>query len=165
MRLLRRVEAGAAGGLVAAVTVAAFFFVQGAINLHPLSVAVALASGLLGGASRDPGATSQMISFVVVPLEIIAYTVVHVLVFAVVGATAALVVNVSPFWQGLAGAVAYTCVVCTGLLYLARWFVGAPTALDVLGLPRVLLANALAGVVIAAALYLGKQSDRRGLTV
>jgi hypothetical protein len=90
---------------------------------------------------------------------------VHVLTFAIVGASTALVVRVSTFWKSLAGSVIYATVVCTGLLYVVGWLAGSPVALDVLGLPRVLLANALAGAIIGTALYLGQQSYVRELEV
>lgn len=164
-RLVHRLEAGAAGGIAAAVAIAALFFMEGAVDLHPLSAATSLATGLLGGGSGGSGAASQVGSYVIVPLEMAAYSVVHLLAWVAIGVTAAFVVKASAFWTSLAGAVAYTCIAGTGLLYLVRWFADAPVALDVLGFPRVLLANALAGAVIGTALYLGEQSDRRGMTM
>ncbi len=162
-RYLHRVQAGAAGGLLGAVAVAALFFLQGALALHPLTVPAALASALFSGGSAGSGAAGSLGSYFLLPLEILAYTVVHVTVFAAVGASAALVLNGSGFWRSLAGGVAYTSVTCTGLLYLVLWFADTPVALDVLGLPRVLLANALAGAIIGTALYLVDQGDDRAM--
>ncbi|HKI95239.1 MAG TPA: hypothetical protein VJ992_08115 [Gemmatimonadales bacterium] len=158
-RVALRAEAGAAGGLVAAVVVAALFLVDGAIHLHPLAVPEALASGLLGGGNGASGAISQAGSFAVVTVEVTAYTVVHLLTFAAVGATAAFVIDISSFWKGLLGSVAYVGIACTGLLYFVRWMVDTPVALDVLGLPRVIAANAVAGAIIGTALYLGEHGD------
>jgi len=154
-----RAEAGIAGGLIAAVVVAALFFLDGAIHLHPLAVPQALASGLLGGGNDASGAISQVGSFAVVTVEIVAYTLVHLLTFGAVGATAAFVVDVSSFWKGLLGGVAYVGIACTGLLYFVGWMADTPVALDVLGLPRVLVANVIAGGIIGTALYLGEHGE------
>lgn len=162
-RFVLRVQAGAAGGLIAAIAVAALFFLLGAIRLQPFSVPASLASGLFGGGSSATGATSQPGSFVAIVVEILAYTAVHLLAFGAVGATAGLVVTASSFWKSVLGGAAYAAVACTILLYLVRWLADAPVAVDVLGLPRVLLANALAGAIIGTAIYLGEQSSAREL--
>ncbi len=161
MRVAHRVQAGVAGGLLAAAAVAGLFFVEGALRLQPLVIPTALASALFGGAGNSPGMISQVQSFVVLVLQVLGYTVLHLLTFAAVGATAAFILNASAFWKSLAGGVAYTSIVCTGLLYVLRWYAGTPVAIDVLGLPRVLLANALAGAIIGTALYLEERGAAR----
>ncbi len=160
-RVVVRVEAGAAGGLAAAIAVAILFFVQGAISLHPFAVPVSLASGLFSGANGGQAAIGQPQSFIVLTLQMLAYTVLHLLAFAGVGAMAGLIVRSATFWRSALGGAAFATVACTALLYLARWFLGAPVAVDVLGLPRVLLVNAAAGAIIGTALYLGEQSYAR----
>ena len=165
VRWVHRVQAGAAGGLVAGGVVAAFFFLVGAIDLHPLAVPASLASGLFGGGGAAPGVASPPESFVVLAVEMLAYTAIHLLAFTGVGASAGMAVKASTFWRTLLSSTLYVTVACTGLLYLAGWFVATPVAVDVLGLPRVLLANAVAGTVIGTALYLQEQSDAREMTV
>lgn len=157
---LGRAAAGAAGGLTAAVVIAILFFVEGAIHLRPMGVPVALASGKLSGAS-SAGASGQVDSAVMQGVEVLAYTVLHLLTFAAVGAVAAFVVDASAVWKSVLGGIAYASVAYTGLLYAARWIVDAPVALDVLGLPRVLAANAVAGAIIGMALYLAQYDDER----
>jgi hypothetical protein len=161
--LLERAPAGAAGGLTAAIVIAILFFVEGAIHLHPLGVPVALASGMLGGGSSSAGASGQVDSVVILAIQVLAYTVLHLLTFAAVGALAAFVVDASAVWTSVLGGIAYASVAYTGLLYAARWIVDAPVALDVLGLPRVLAANAVAGAIIGIALYLAEHGDVRRL--
>jgi hypothetical protein len=162
---LHRAEAGTAAGLLAAVTVAMLYFLEGALRLHPLSVPAALASGLFGGVGSGPRALGPGGSFVVLGvelLEILGYTVLHLLAFAAVGAVAAFVLDVSTMWTGALGGAAFAGVAGTGLMYMVRWAVGTPVALDVLGLPGVLLTNALAGAVIGISLYLTEHHDPRG---
>jgi len=160
---LLRAESGTAGGLIAAVVVAVLFFVQGAITLHPLSVPAGLASGLFGGAdSSGTGFFGRAGTDVAMGFEVVAYTVVHLLVFAAVGASAVLVVDSSTFWRSVIGGIAYAGATCTGLLYLVRWTVSTPVALDVVGLPRVLMANAVAGAIIGVSLHLAERETRRG---
>ncbi|MGH7582314.1 MAG: hypothetical protein ACREL5_03700 [Gemmatimonadales bacterium] len=163
-RFLLRAEAGAVGGLVGAVAVALLFFFERAIHLHPLAVPTALASGFLGGASgasSGSGMLGGVSSDLVIILEMLVYTVVHLLTFAAVGFSAVFVVDGSRFWTSLWGGAAYAGVTCTALLYLVRWIAGTPVALDVVGLPRVLLANVLAGAIIGVALYTAEHSGER----
>lgn len=158
-QLFLRVQAGATGGVIAAVAVAALFLVQGAIQLHPLSTPAALATGFFGANPSGAGGTSSVTSVIVLGVEILAYTVIHVLTFAAVGTTAAFVLDGAAFWRSLWGGVAYAGIGCTGLLYGVRLVAGTPVALDVLGLPRVLLANALAGAIIGTVIYLVEHGE------
>jgi hypothetical protein len=161
MRIARRVEAGAAGGLLAGIAVAALFFVQGAISLHPFTVPASLASGLFSGGSGGPVTMSQPAAFLVLLLEVLAYTALHALAFVAIGAIAGLVVNGQTLWSSAFSGAAFSTAACTGLLYLAGWFFDAQVALDVLGLPRVLLVNAAAGVIIGTSLHLSNRSYAR----
>lgn len=163
-RFQRRAEAGAVAGFLAAVAVAVLFFIGGALRLHPLSVPGALASGLFGGAvsgSKALGPVGSLVVFGVELVEILAYTALHLLAFAAVGAAAAFVLDVSELWTSAAGGAAFAGVTCTGLMYLAGSVAATPLALDVLGLPRVLLTNALAGAIIGLSLYLTEHHDER----
>lgn len=164
-RFLLRAEAGAVAGLLGGIAVAALFFVQGAIHLHPLAVPSELASGLFGGAANNPGSTSGLGSDVVSVLKTLEYTIAHLLAFAAVGVSAAFILDGSRFWTSVWGGAAYVGAVCTGLLYAVSWIAVTPVALDVLGLPQVLLANMLAGAIIGTALYMAAHSvDRDGVT-
>lgn len=164
LRLLHRAEAGAAAGLLAAVAVAILFFIEGALHLHPLSIPSELASALFGGGARGSqalGPVGRFVALVLELLEILAYTALHLLAFAAVGAVAAFVLDVSTMWTSAVGGAVFASLACTGLMYMVRWVADAPVALEVLGLPRVLLTNAVAGAIIGLSLYLTERHDPR----
>lgn len=158
-RLLLRAEAGAAGGLIGAVAVAALFLVKGAIHLHPFAVPAALSSGLLGGASNGSGMSGGLGSDLLTILEMLVYAVLHLLTFAAVGVGAGFFVDGSRFWKSVGIGAVYAGVTCTGLLYVVSGVAATPVAVDVLGLRWVLLANMLAGAIIGAALYVVEHGD------
>lgn len=150
---LLRVEAGAFAGLLAGMSVAVFFLVQGVIHLRPFAVPVDLASSLLGW-SRGGDSSGPVGSLAILGLGVIVYTGLHLATFAAIGVGAAFLLDGRYFLPSLVGGVIYGSIACTGLLYATRWMVDAPVALDVLGLGRVLQANALAGGIIGTVLYL-----------
>ena len=156
MRFLLRAQTGAIGGLFAAVAVAVVFFAVGAMHLHPLAVPVNLASGLFGDTNQASGGLSQLDADVIIGVEVLAYTALHLLVFAVVGAGAVFVLRGASFWSNVLGGAVYGGVAYTSLRYLIGWIADTPLALDLLGLPRVLLVNGLAGTIIGAFLYLAE---------
>ena len=164
MGFLERAKAGAGAGFLAGVGIALLFLLEGLVHLRPFSIPAALATGLLGGGSAPAAASplDQVTSFVVVGFEVSVYGVLHLVTFAAVGAAAAFVLKVTSFWKSLWGGVAYGTLGCTGLLYVSRWFVDTPVALDVLGLRTVLLANAVAGGIIGIGLYLYRTGDVAG---
>lgn len=153
MRFLRRVAVGAKAGLLAGVGVAVLFLIEDAVRLRPLSTPAALASGLLDGGAAG-GLIERLASGGALAAWIMAYTLLHLLVFAGVGVIAAFALEVRSFWRALLGGAVYGSVVCTGFLYGARWIVESPIALDALGVPSVLLANAMAGAILGLALHL-----------
>jgi len=160
-RLLLRAEAGAAGGLIAAVAVAAVFFLRGALQLHPLSVPADLASGLFGNANGASAPTNTLGSNIVLGVEILGYSIVHLLAFAAIGVSAAFILSGSRFWTSVLSGAGFGAVTCTGLLYTVRLVAGTPVALDVVGLPRVLMVNALAGAIIGMSLYIAEHGEQR----
>jgi hypothetical protein len=160
MKSLRRAQAGAMAGLLAGIAVAVLFLIRGAIHLQPFSVPVDLASGLLGNPGTG-GPLGPAGAFAVLSLEVLAYTVIHLLTFVAIGLAAAFVLQENSIWTSLVGGAVYGTVVCTGLLYATRWLAGVPVALNVLGLGPVLLANALAGAIIGAILFLAREDGAR----
>lgn len=159
MRFLRRVAAGAAAGTVAGIAVAVFYLVVGAVRLHPFVVPVTLSSELLraGNLAATTGEAVRLASLESLGVQVVTYTVLHLLIFAVVGVAAAFILDVGSFWRSLLGGVAYGGVVCTALLYASGWVAATPIAVHSLGLRSVLLANAMAGGVLGLALHLGHQ--------
>ena len=174
MRFFRRAAIGAAAGLVAGIAVAVFFLIEGAVHLRPFAVPVALASGLLGWGSTGATAAAQVAgttaaqaagtaprveSFGALGVEVLVYTVIHLLTFAAVGATAAFLVGVRSFWRSILGGVVYGSIVCTGLLYASGWIAATPVSLHDLGLRSVLLADAMAGAILGLGLHLAQPAD------
>ncbi|MEO7157532.1 MAG: hypothetical protein ABI039_08230 [Vicinamibacterales bacterium] len=164
-RHLLRVEAGAIGGLIGAVAVALFFFVQGATHLHPLAVPSALTSAWVGGVSGSSAAAARVGSDAVNILQVLVYTVLHLVAFAVVGMSAAFALDGSRFWRSVWGGAAYVGGACTALLYIVSWITDTPLAPQVLGLGRVLFANMLAGAIIGVALYMVEHGDHPNVAV
>jgi hypothetical protein len=158
MRSLQRAATGAEAGLLAGGGVAILFLVEDAIQLQPFSTPLALASGVVGFGSVDlhAGLVSQIAGFGALGVTLLAYTALHFLSFAAVGVAAAFVLDVTSFWTSLWSGVAYGTVACTGLLFGGRWIADAPFAPDALGMPSVLLANAMAGAILGIGLHLAR---------
>jgi len=157
MSILRRVAAGMKAGLLAGIGVAFLFLVEDAFRLRPLATPAVLASGLLEGGAAG-ALIERLAAGGALAGWIVTYTLLHLVVFAGVGAAAAFILEVESFWKALLGGAVYGSVVCTAFLYGAQWIVETPIALDALGLPSVLLANAMAGTILGLALHL-EQSD------
>ncbi|HSG50332.1 MAG TPA: hypothetical protein VLA43_21070 [Longimicrobiales bacterium] len=163
MRFLRRVATGAEAGLLAGAAVALLFLVQDGVQLRLFSTPLALASGLLGSSTVEPdgGFVARVAGFSVLGARIIAYTLVHFFVFAAVGVAGAFVLKVTSFWTSLWGGVVYGSVLCTGLLYGGLWMGDSSVALATLagmGMPTILLTNAMAGAVLGMGLHLAESS-------
>ena len=164
MRFLRRVAAGAAAGTIAGIAVAVFYFVVGAVRLQPFVVPVTLSSELLraGNIAATAGEAARLASLESLGAQVVTYTVLHLLIFAVVGVVAAFILDLRSFWLSLLGGAAYGSVACTALLYASGWIAATPIAVHSLGLRSVLLANAMAGGVLGLALHLRHQMHLGG---
>ncbi|MEO8480259.1 MAG: hypothetical protein ABI542_11580 [Gemmatimonadota bacterium] len=162
---LLRAEGGAAGGLIGAVAVAVMFFINGAIHLTPLAVPSALTSAWFAGTSAGSSAPTGLSLNLVVVLNLLVYTALHLVTFAIVGVSATFVVEGSRFWKSVCTGAIYAGVVCTGLLYVVGSVRNTPVALEVLGLHRVLLANMLAGAMIGGALYVVEHGAEHDVAV
>lgn len=158
MSILKRVTAGAEAGLLAGAGVALFFLIQGAVHLQPLATPLSLASGLLGPETADPGGgtLARVAAGAALGATLLIYTALHFLTFAAVGVGGAFLLDASSFWVSLGKGVAYGSVLCTGLLYGSRWMTDAPVAIDAVGLPTVLLVNAMAGAILGLGLHLAQ---------
>jgi len=166
MRFLRRVATGAQAGVLAGVAVAGFYLIEGVVRLHPFAVPVTLSSELLRASNvgMDPGNAARVASFGSLGAQVVTYTVIHLVTFTVVGIAAAFILDVGSFWKTLFGGIAYASVVCTALLYASGWVAATPVALHSLGLPSVLLANAMAGGVLGLVLHLQQTEVKAGDT-
>lgn len=160
MHLVKRALAGAEAGLLAGAGVAAFFFIQDAVHLQPLATPIALASGLLGAGASTPDGDllSRAVAFGLLGAGVLAYTALHFLVFAAGGVAGAFLIQATSFWRSLVSGVAFGSVLYTGLFYGSRWLAGTQVSLDVLGLPSILLVNAMGGALLGLGMHLA-QSD------
>jgi hypothetical protein len=176
MRFFHRAAIGAVAGLVAGIAVAIFFLIEGAVHLRPFAVPVALASGLLGWGGAGGTAAAQVAntaaahvagtappsgeSLGVLGVEVLVYTVIHLLTFAAVGAGAGFLLGFRSFWRSILGGVVYGSIVCTGLLYASGSIAATPVSLHDLGLPSVLLADAMAGAILGLGLHLARSAGQ-----
>ncbi len=135
------------------------------VHSRPLAVPVALTSAWVGGVSGVSVAAGLWGSDFVNILQVLVYTVAHLLVFAAVGASAAFVLEGSRFWKSVCGGALYVGGACTVLLYVVSWITDSPVAPQVLGLRGVVLANLLAGATVGVALYMVEHGDHRDVVV
>ena len=156
MSLYRRATHGAEAGLLAGGAVVALFLFQDAVRLAPLATPSALTQGFFGpgGVAFDTALLAQAAAMVGTGMSLLAYTVLHFLTFALVGVSAAFVLGGGAWWGAVAGGALYGVTVCTGAFYGARYLLHAPIHFDQIGLPTVLVANLVAGVVMGGGLYL-----------
>jgi hypothetical protein len=160
MGIIKRVAGGAEAGVIAGAGVALLFLVQDVVQLQPLSTPVALAEGLLGPGTApvDGALLGRVAGYGVLGVKLLVYSLIHFGVFVGVGVSAAFLLNTASFWASLWGGVAYGTVLCTGLLYGGSWFAGGMSTVGALGVPGVLLVNAMAGAILGVGLHLA-QSD------
>lgn len=157
MRLYRRALLGAEAGLLAGASVIALFFIQDAFHLAPLSTPNALASGFVGpaGTTVDTGLLATATGFIGWGLLLVAYTLTHFVTFAGVGVVAAFLFRGLTWGKALVGGALYGATVCTGVFYGGRYLLDAPVHLVEVGVPSVVVANLVAGVVLGGGLFLG----------
>lgn len=157
----RPVPDGVLAGFVAGIAVIVLFLLYDVVRLAPLSTPVELAGVLFGvegpgpNISEGPARLSMVVTAV---FRVVAYTGVHLAVFAALGAFAVVLfhrlgLRLTP----VSGAI-YGLVVCTAVLYAAFALVWADFSGP--GLAGVLLANAGAGAVMGRMLQ--EAPDRTG---
>lgn len=157
----QRVAAGVEAGLMAAAGVVLLFFFQDAVRLEPLATPEALATGLFGpgGYQYDTGLLASAAGAVGMGARLLSYTLLHFLAFAVVGVVAAFAL-VGTSWLGsLVGGALFGGTVCTAVFYASHWVMDAPVHLEAVGLPSVLVANVVAGVILGGGLFIARKPD------
>lgn len=152
-RLTWGAEAGVLGGAV----VAAFYFVTDLVHLAPLSTPAALGRAFVGpGNVQLTGAFPDgAVAWVVFAANVVSFSLIHFLVFALLGVGAVLLSRGSGHSLNLFTGALYGLVVCSGVFYASMAF-GATTVVAS-GLPSlssVLIANALAGAAIGGGVQL-----------
>lgn len=161
MDVRTRVSQGIHAGLLAGVAVALFFFVADLIRLEPLATPLALQRSFLGpgGSPIDLPVVAEVAAVGAFAVRLLAFTIVHLLTFAVLGAGAGLVLlGRKPGACALTGAF-YGLVVCSLVFYGSILVTGAHLVTAVPGVLPVAGANLAAGAVMGAYLGLAPRPD------
>lgn len=161
MKAYSRCALGAEAGLLAGGGVALLFLFLDVVQLTPLATPNALAAGLFhpAGYEYDTGLMARLASWVGTGFHLATYTVLHFATFAALGVFAALLLG-SLGWVGsLVGGMVFGLTACTGVFVLSRSLLDTPVVMESVSLPALLLANGVAGVLLGAGVYLGRQPD------
>lgn len=158
MRFYQRAALGAEAGLLAGAGVVLLFLVQDVFHLAPLSTPEALSSGLFGpeGYQYDTGLLAQASGLVGYGIRLVAYTLLHFLAFAVLGIGAAFVLSGTSWLGALTGGALYGVTACSAVFYGSRLVMDTPVLMESVGIPSILVANTVAGVILGGGLYLGR---------
>lgn len=161
MRFYQRATVGAEAGLMAGAAVILLFLVQDVVQLAPLATPEALATSLFGpaGFQYDTGLLSQAGAVAVFGVRLISYTFLHFLAFAALGIGGAFALSHASWAASLMGGGAYGLTACTAVFYGSRLVMDTPVLLEGVGLPAILVANTVAGVVIGGGLHLVRSPD------
>lgn len=161
MGLRDRAIAGAEAGAVAAAGVAFAFFLMDVIHLQPLSTPTALSGAVLGpaGFELDVSFLSGPLAVVSLGLRLAAFTLLHFLTLALVGAAAAVFLD----WRSLAGSLSKGALVlgalCTAVFYGVSLISESTLALESPGFRAVVIANVFAGLLIGGFLWVSNLPD------
>lgn len=152
MNLLTRLGRGLEAGGLAGCGVAVLFLATDVVRLAPLRTVVELAQPFRSVAA-DPESTGFTLTAVAAAgAAVLLYSVLHFGAFALLGVAATWIVPGATFWATLGRGAVYGAVACSGAFVVGRAAVGSSLSLDAVGPVGLLLANATAGVVMAAVL-------------
>jgi hypothetical protein len=156
---------GAEAGLLAGFVVAGFYFVSDLVHLAPLSTPAALGRAFVGpGNVQLTGIFPDgVVAWVAFAGNLVAFTLLHFLVFAMLGVAAVLLFRAASWPLNLFTGALYGLVACSGVFYLSMAF--ASTTVLASGVPHlgsVLVANALAGAAIGGGVRLMMRDARTG---
>jgi len=156
MKRLVRVKTGAEAGLLAGAAVALFFFVLDLLAIHPFSTPTALAARWFGpgGYEIDVSMLARASAFIGSAFKLAVYTVSHFLAFAALGALAG---GVADWSRGLGSSLGtgalFGLTVCSAVFYGGNLLFGGAVLSQLPGLPSVLAANLVAGLVIGGMMH------------
>jgi hypothetical protein len=156
VRLYKRAALGAEAGLLAGIGVILLFLVQDSFALAPLSTPEALAGSLFGPRAipLEDGVLATAASAAVFGAHLISYTLLHFLTFALLGVGAAFVVGGTSWKLSLGAGALYGLTACSAVFYGSRLALDSPVVLDAVGVPSILVANTVAGIIMAGGLTL-----------
>jgi hypothetical protein len=142
---------------MAGLGVALVFLFTDALQLAPLRTPQVLA-GLTGspGVGDDTGTVTHAASMALMGFRLTVYTVLHLVVFALVGVVGSFVIPTATLARTLVSGVVFGATACTAVFYGSRlMIVDAPVLLHQgVSLASVVGANALAGLILGGGLFL-----------
>ena len=155
----RPIPDGASAGLVAGLAVIVIFFLYDVVRMTPLATPFELAGILFGAEGPGTGlsGTGRLAAIASALFRMLAYTGFHFAVFAALGAAAVAFFDRLKLPLNVVTGGIYGLVVCTGVLYAAFWLVWSGVSAP--SLTGVLLANTVAGVVLALRLQSPASTD------
>lgn len=164
MNLPTRIGRGLQAGGLAGGGVAVLFLATDVVRMAPLRTVAELI-----GPFRDapPEAVSDGMTFTAVAAVAAAatlYTLLHFGAFALLGVVATWVVPGATFWATLARGALFGGVACTGVFFMGRAAVGSSLTMASASPVGLVLANAVAGVIMASvlAVYAHEPGDDPG---
>jgi len=162
MDLQAQAKIGVQAGLLAGTVVAAIFFVADLARLAPLATPVALSCSFLLSCemSFDTPFVVESVTIISLGGRLAALTLLHLLVFAALGAGAVVVSQACRVpMNALTGAL-YGLVACTVVFYTAFWLSNATTVIALPSLGSILLVNLLAGAVMGGYFQLASRKAK-----
>lgn len=161
MKVYARCAQGAEAGVIAGAGLALLFLFLDVVHLTPLATPEALAAGFFSpsGYAYDTGLMARAASFVGTAFHLLTYTVLHFGTFAVLGMVAAVLLRNAGWAASLAGGTLFGVTVCTGVFWASRQVLDTPVVMEAITVPSLLVANAIAGAILGAGIYLGRVPD------
>ncbi|MEQ9570366.1 MAG: hypothetical protein RLN75_09270 [Longimicrobiales bacterium] len=152
MSLLNRLGRGLEAGGLAGCGVAVLFLATDVVRLAPLRTVAELARPF-GATSLDPESGGFTVAALAAAgAAVVLYSLLHFGAFGLLGVLATWVVPGRTFWTTLGRGAVFGAVACSGVFVVGRAAVGSSISLDAVGPVGLLLANAMAGVIMAAVL-------------
>lgn len=152
MNLLSRLGRGLEAGGLAGCGVAVLFLATDVVRLAPLRTVAELAAPLRPAAADPESGGVTVAAVAAAGAAVLLYTLLHFGAFALLGVAATWIVPGRSFWATLARGATYGAVACSGVFLVGRAAVGSSLSLEAVSPGGLLLANAMAGVIMAAVL-------------
>lgn len=152
MNLLNRLGRGLEAGGLAGCGVAVLFLATDVVRLAPLRTVAELARPFRATAVDPESGGFTVAAVAAAAAAVLLYSVLHFGAFALLGVAATWIVPGRTFWTTLSRGAVFGTVACSGAFVVGRAAVGSSLSLDAVGPGALLLANAMAGVIMAAVL-------------
>ena len=161
MRAHAWLSRGIPAGLMAGVAVAVFFLIGDVLRLSPLATPLSLGEILMapGGFEVDLPVLAQLVAVVSYGASLVAFTLLHLLVFAALGVGAVAWFDLKDKPLTAKSGALYGLVVCTVVFYAGLLLPMGAVAESVPGLWSVLAANVVAGAVIGGCAEASKAEE------